>query len=115
MNIFGLCVLGMLGVLAALDIWLMYRGREFTNRYFFGWMIVLGILLTFLAIGLSGCASKHHDDVRKPLIIYPVKGCDYWPNIWHYGNTFYREGPVLEAMVPYVARCYPDKRKVVRQ
>lgn len=43
------------------------------------------------------------------IIIYPIKGCDYFKNPYHTGPTFYLPGPPSLGMNPYIKRCYADQ------
>lgn len=102
----GIYILMALGVLAVLDIVAIYKSSASShdNKYFVGWLIVLAILVTCVVIGMTGCGPRK-------VVIYPVKGCEYWPNKYHYGTTFYREGAPTVMLQPYVKQCYPDKKK----
>lgn len=68
-------------------------------------LIDLLLIVTSLALLFIGCGPKHYT-------IYPIKGCDYWPSKYHYGQSFYVAGPPRLEMQPFIKQCFPDKRKV---
>lgn len=90
----GLAVLAMADITA-----ILFAGRHRTWGDRIGW-VLLGIFLLIAAISLAGCGPRR-------IIVYPIKGCDYWVGPGH-DYTMYAKGP-HNMQWPYgVKRCYPD-------
>ena len=64
--------------------------------------------MVWAAAFLAAAPSCTHP---RRIIIYPIKGCDYWADGYGVSSrVIYRPGPPPVFLNPYIKRCYPDVR-----
>lgn len=95
-TLFALCLL------MALDMIALVKAADVRLRDKLMW-VGIGLIFAVLGVTIIGCGPRK-------IVIYPIKGCDYWSNGFH-TNAIYGAGP-HNVEWPYgIKRCYPDTSK----